>query len=217
MFMVVCRSISSCPGRVRLPPMCRRRFTGYLPAARRRGGLGDRPQTDLQHERVAECWRRRTGGVGIGRDVVGRQYKAVVDIARADHILVDLVGDEIPAGGAGHHPVSRYLYRAGGKDAFAARQISQFRLGGIIAIQHADRPAIEIGLAFGFEAVELAGGFVDPRTSGERVRPVRRIGQAADIVRHRLVEAGLQSRVGGVGDRERIQAEQLIGLPEHAR
>src|SRR6266568_2017789 len=56
----------------------------------RRARVGKRPQTDLQHERVAEHGRRDACGV-----------------------LVGLVGFKIPARRSRHHPVRGYLDRAG--------------------------------------------------------------------------------------------------------
>src|ERR1700688_934836 len=59
-------------------------------------------QADLQHISVTEHRGRGSGGVGVGRNVVGRQHEAVVHVPGADDILVDLVRYEIPTGGSGH-------------------------------------------------------------------------------------------------------------------
>src|SRR5271169_657079 len=72
---------------------------------RRAIGSGKGPQTELQHKGVAKYWRRSRRSVGERRDVVGRQHEAVVDVARAHDILVDLVRYQIPSGGSRCHPV----------------------------------------------------------------------------------------------------------------
>src|SRR4051794_13130179 len=65
-----------------------------------RSRAAERPQADLQHDRMAQYRRRRTRSVGIGGDIVGGEDKAIVDVSGANHILIDLVCDEIPACGA---------------------------------------------------------------------------------------------------------------------
>jgi hypothetical protein len=97
------------------------------------------PQADLEHERVAKDGRGGRGGIGVGGDVVGGEHEAVVDIARADDVLVDLVGDQIPAGGALSDPVVGDLDRARDQDALAAGQIAQIRLGGVVGGRGAAR------------------------------------------------------------------------------
>src|ERR1700682_4120601 len=92
-------------------------------SASRRGRIGNGPQADLQHKGVTEYGRRGAGGIGVRRDIVGRQHEAVVDISGADDVLIDLVRLEIPSGGSRHHPVRRDLDGAGAKQSFAAAQI----------------------------------------------------------------------------------------------
>src|SRR5215216_5567827 len=65
---------------------------GEAGRAGRSGRGGNGPQADLQHEGVTQDRRRRAGGVGIGRYIIGSQHEAIVHIARADDVLIDLVG-----------------------------------------------------------------------------------------------------------------------------
>src|ERR1700737_1547548 len=89
-----------------------------------RVGIGKSPQAELQHESVAEYWRRSRRRVGEGRDVVGRQHEAVVHIAGAHDVLVDLVGYKIPPRSSRRHPIRGHLDRSADENAFATRQIS---------------------------------------------------------------------------------------------
>jgi hypothetical protein len=64
-----------------------------------------RAQAELQHERVAsDRYRRR---IGVSGEPVQRQNEAVVDIAEAEPGLIELVGENVIAGGAEHDPVLR--------------------------------------------------------------------------------------------------------------
>src|SRR5215510_12982389 len=75
--------------------------------------IRDGSQTDLQHERMVQGWRRDTGGVVVRRHVVGGQHEAIVHIAGADDVLVDLVGFKVPARRTRDHPVGCNLHRGG--------------------------------------------------------------------------------------------------------
>jgi hypothetical protein len=154
-------------------------------------GLRDRnidapngPQADLEHEGMAKDGRGGGGGIGVGGDVVGGEHEAVVDIAGADDVLVDLVGDQIPAGRALSNPVVGDLDRARDQDALAAGQIAEVGLGGVVAVEEADRPAVEVGAGFGLEALNASRGLVKARPGRDRVGAVRRVAQARDIVRY---------------------------------
>ncbi|KIT73655.1 hypothetical protein QP64_00080, partial [Staphylococcus aureus] len=69
-------------------------------------GHADSPQTDLHHHPVVEGrGRRRYRGIGVVGDIVHRQHEAVVNVARADDVLIDLVGLQVVAEAAGDHPV----------------------------------------------------------------------------------------------------------------
>src|SRR5947207_14178557 len=57
----------------------------------RRTRIAESTQADLQHEGVAEYRRRRGRGIGIGRDIVGRQHEAIIYLYSVDHVLVDLI------------------------------------------------------------------------------------------------------------------------------
>jgi signal transduction histidine kinase len=60
----------------------------------------------LEHDCVTKYGRRGGGGVGVGRHVIGGQHEAVIHISGADHVLIDLVGDQIPSGRARRYPVA---------------------------------------------------------------------------------------------------------------
>src|ERR1700688_558150 len=134
--------------------------TGSSAGSRGRRGKG--PKADLQHKGVTQHGRGSAGGVTVGRDVVGRQHEAVIDIAGAHDVLVDLVGLEVPSGGSRHHPDRRPLDRAAAQKSFAAGQVSQVRLWGIIAVHQADRPAVEVRTAFRLETLHAKRRLIEP-------------------------------------------------------
>src|ERR1700677_1368070 len=108
--------------------------------------------------------RRRGGrGVGKGCDVVDPQHEAVVHIAYTDGVLVELVQDEIPTSCSRQHPVRRQLDIGGAENTLPARQESDLGLRSIVAIQQAERKAIEIGPGFSLEALDASCPLVESR------------------------------------------------------
>ncbi|KRR02446.1 hypothetical protein CP49_37700 [Bradyrhizobium valentinum] len=83
-----------------------------------------------------------------------------------------------------------------------------------VAVDHAHRPAVEIGAAIGLESLDVPGLLVHPAADAERIGPVRGATDARDIVGARLVEAGIETGFDGILDREGVHAEQLVGMPE---
>src|SRR3954451_24500404 len=100
---------------------------------------------------------RRGGGAGggVGGDRVGRQDEAIVHIAGADDVLIHLVGFEIPSCCAADDPVRGDLDRRAAQNSFAASEVSECRLCGVIAVYHAYRPPVEARATFSFKAIDV--------------------------------------------------------------
>src|SRR5437762_12359141 len=139
---------------------------------------------------VEHGWRR-AGGVAVRSDVVGRQYEAVIHISRADDVLIDLVCFQVPPGSSGHHPVRRYFHRGTAQKSFTAGEISQLSLRGVIAVHHADRPAIEGRAAFSLETVDVERGLVQSRANAKSIGAVGRVVGPGDIVRTSVLKPGV--------------------------
>ena len=60
----------------------------------------------------------------------------------------------------------------------------------------------------------MQGRFVEATLDIEHVGGVRLIGDAIDIIRDRLIETAVKPGIGDVADGVRVQAEDLIRLPE---
>src|SRR6516165_222317 len=140
---------------------------------------------------MSKYWWRSRRRIGEGRHVVRRQHEAVIHIAGADHVLVDLVCNKNPSRSSRGHPIRSNLDRSADKNAFAARQISNIRLSGIIAVQYAHRPAVEVGFAFSLEALNVPGRLIKSRARAESKDPVRRIAEAGDVIRLRGLQTGI--------------------------
>src|SRR6267142_50862 len=160
------------------------------------GRIGEGPPPDLQHKGVTEHRRGGAGGIRVGRDIVGRQHKAVVHIPGTDDVLIDLVRFEIPSGRSRYYPVRRHLDRRAAQKSLAAGQVSQFRLRRIVAVHHADRPAVEGRPAFSLETLNVYGFLVQASAYAEGIGSVGRIVDAADVVRLWCREAGIDAGIG---------------------
>src|SRR5580704_7977058 len=164
-------------------------------AYRRQGVRSERAQAHLEHKGIVLLrYRRcdRCSGIGVARQPIEREQKAVVGIADANPRLVEFMRIQIVARGAEQNPVLRQLDRGAAEDALAPEQKAEFRLRRIVAVQQLQRPAIEIGAAFRLETLDREGLLVETPARGERVDRIRLIGDACDIVGCGLIETAVQ-------------------------
>ena len=80
---------------------------------------------------MAECGRRIRDAVGIRSHIIETQYKAVIDVSRADDVLIDFVGLQVPTRSTGDDPARSDFDRSGRQQSFASGEGSQVRLSGL--------------------------------------------------------------------------------------
>src|SRR5215471_5687349 len=173
-----------------------------------------RAQAELQHDSVISD-RKRDCRIGITAEPVHRQHEAIVHVADAKPRLVEAIVLDVIACRSEQNPVGGYLQRRTGKEAFAAREEAEERLGRIVTIQKLQRPALEIGASLDFETLWGERALVEPAAHRKRVNRIRLIGGAADVIGDVFVEAAVKPGIGDIGVGKGVQPKQAIRLAEH--
>src|ERR1700738_3013624 len=116
------------------------------------GGAADGTQIDDQHDPVIG-----RGGAAVVKvaAVVQRNREAIIDIAKADAVLVDLVCLQIVAGLTQQAPVLGELELDLSGHALAPLQEADFRLRVIVSVEPGELPAIEIRAALDLDPADL--------------------------------------------------------------
>ena len=112
-------------------------------------GAAERAQGHLQHDALIGA---DVAAVGVIGDVVQGNDHAIVDIADAELRFRPSCGRRGRSGPAAvASQFWRELERGAAENALAARQEAELRLGVVFAVEHGNRPAVEVGAAFGLE------------------------------------------------------------------
>src|SRR4029077_4660324 len=99
-----------------------------------------------------------------------------------------------------------------GEYALAPVQVPYLLLSRVAAVQNRKRPPVKTGAALDLQTLDREIGLGKPEARGDVVDRIWRICEPRHVIRPALIEAAGKARIGQVGDRIRVDAEQLVGL-----